>query len=731
MIRYDDLYLFDLENVHKKVVIKYLRRYAEGKFVIFYSSKQHNEVSDIMEEYRVTLGFRKDLEFVFCNNGEHDAMDFILVTYLAKAMNDMGYGTIHIVSKDSGYDAVIKALNGSNVTVCRECSESGGQVLCQNKVGYHYKNPELNKLRYEYKSARRELLMLEDTKITNLYIELSKADYALGVLRDEGKGYARFNTYKTIGILDKMNSYFRHTTNLSREQSLNAMEMIALCQVKRTELQSGVTEYDVLKEVLNKLDSMFEAFDENTYGIDGYEEYIVESEDMNMAFASKVEVDTEKVEEKGVTIEDGLADEEEYEKYEAVDDEEFEEILSEEDDDRFDDEDECDYDYDYDGYEDLDTEEEDDYVGLETEDMNIDTEEEEEYRDAVEEMLDEMTEQREEQESKQMDKRVKAMGYVVTLNSLQKANERLGEVCGNMSDVAVYQNSYRVSTCDKVSHALNEVLKYIDILKSPEEDGYFYQVAGDKASGVLLEATERVRSSLQRVESMRREILPLDTNAFDTWVQDINETVLTVRRFIAATSFRNKVNKDLGTPKTETNYAFRSALASLRDSINDYLVQDDSIEKVDKAIKGVLTQEGKKDAQLESLVDTEDYTDEEIIAEWKPDESEENDCSGCPQEEGSWECHDCPLNTNKTSDCEDIFGNAVGDELPFGDDTFWKPMGRIPEANEITLKGVDGFLTVVKIACEYETGTHMEVELIPVDEETSEDSGKVRVVYWH
>lgn len=695
MIRYDDLYLFDLENVHKKVVIKYLRRYAEGKFVIFYSSKQHNEVSDIMEEYRVTLGFRKDLEFVFCNNGEHDAMDFILVTYLAKAMNEMGYGTIHIVSKDSGYDAVIKALNGSNVTVCRECSESGGQVLCQNQVGYHYKNPELNKLRYEYKSARRELLMLEDTKITNLYIELSKADYALGVLRDEGKGYARFNTYKTIGILDKMNSYFRHTTNLSREQSLNAMEMIALCQVKRTELQAGVTEYDVLKEVLNKLDSMFEAFDENTYGIDGYEEYIVESEDMNMAmaFASKVEVDTKKVEEKGVIIEDGLADEEEYE--------------------NFDDED---YDYDEE----------------ETEDMNIDTEEEEEYRDAVEEMLDEMTEQREEQESKQMDKRVKAMGYVVTLNSLQKANERLGEVCGNMSDVAVYQNSYRVSTCDKVSHALNEVLKYIDILKSPEDDGYFYQVAGDKASGVLLEATERVRSSLQRVESMRREILPLDTNAFDTWVQDINETVLTVRRFIAATSFRNKVDKDLGTPKTETNYAFRSALASLRDSINDYLVQDDSIEKVDKAIKGVLTQEGKKDAQLESLVDTEDYTDEEIIAEWKSDESEENDCSGCPQEEGSWECHDCPLNTNKTSGWENIFNdNAVGDELPFGDDTFWKPMGRIPEANEITLKGVDGFLTVVKIACEYETGTHMEVELIPVDEETSEDSGKVRVVYWH
>lgn len=154
LVKYDSLHLIDLENVGRDGTCNYLEQLEKTKVVIFYTSVCNNTITSVLRHFTVNdLTARKiDLEFVYVENGRKNALDFTLVTYLSDALKSMGFGVINIVSRDKGYESVIKCLDNHIVSVRRI---EYGKVVFENRLGNNY-STMLEKLYSMYNNQGNE-----------------------------------------------------------------------------------------------------------------------------------------------------------------------------------------------------------------------------------------------------------------------------------------------------------------------------------------------------------------------------------------------------------------------------------------------------------------------------------------------------------------------------------------------------------------------------------------------
>ncbi len=108
-------YYVDSENVGDEWIALFEGADPDSHFFIFYTTK-----SPYMSYPNVVklLSLNKNLEFILCHEGSN-ALDFQLVTYLGYQLCKEPENEIYIVSKDTGFDAVIRFWEEREISIHR------------------------------------------------------------------------------------------------------------------------------------------------------------------------------------------------------------------------------------------------------------------------------------------------------------------------------------------------------------------------------------------------------------------------------------------------------------------------------------------------------------------------------------------------------------------------------------------------------------------------------------
>ena len=113
-VREEVHYLVDTENMGKEWT-ELLCSEKNAVYHIFYTEKSPSVPIEAVERMNV---LKKQLRFIKCHVGAN-ALDFQLVTQLGYMLASAPSAQYHIVSKDTGYDAVVKIWTDRGMKVCR------------------------------------------------------------------------------------------------------------------------------------------------------------------------------------------------------------------------------------------------------------------------------------------------------------------------------------------------------------------------------------------------------------------------------------------------------------------------------------------------------------------------------------------------------------------------------------------------------------------------------------
>lgn len=108
-------YYVDSENVGDEWIKLLEKADDDSHFLIFYTTKSpHMSYPSVVK----LLSLNKNLEFILCHEG-NNALDFQLVTYLGYQLYKEPEHDIYIVSKDTGFDAIIHFWEERNISIHR------------------------------------------------------------------------------------------------------------------------------------------------------------------------------------------------------------------------------------------------------------------------------------------------------------------------------------------------------------------------------------------------------------------------------------------------------------------------------------------------------------------------------------------------------------------------------------------------------------------------------------
>lgn len=109
------IYYVDSENVGDDWIDLMASTEADAKFYVFYTQRSPRITYDNAIKL---LNSDRNFEFIHCNGG-NNALDFQLVTFLGYRLSIEPDSDIYIVSKDTGFDAVVSFWKSRNVSIQR------------------------------------------------------------------------------------------------------------------------------------------------------------------------------------------------------------------------------------------------------------------------------------------------------------------------------------------------------------------------------------------------------------------------------------------------------------------------------------------------------------------------------------------------------------------------------------------------------------------------------------
>ena len=107
-------FLVDYENVHADGLNGIRNLTPHDQVIIFYSKNADTMTFDLHNAINRSQG---DIQFLKIEAGTKNALDFQLVSYLGYLIRESEKDTYYIVTKDNGYQAVVKFWQGRNVRI--------------------------------------------------------------------------------------------------------------------------------------------------------------------------------------------------------------------------------------------------------------------------------------------------------------------------------------------------------------------------------------------------------------------------------------------------------------------------------------------------------------------------------------------------------------------------------------------------------------------------------------
>ena len=107
-------FLVDYENVHADGLNGIQNLSAKDQVIIFYSKNADTMTFDLHNQINRSHG---DIQFLKIEAGTKNALDFQLVSYLGYLIRQEEKDSFYIVTKDNGYQAVVKFWLGRNIRI--------------------------------------------------------------------------------------------------------------------------------------------------------------------------------------------------------------------------------------------------------------------------------------------------------------------------------------------------------------------------------------------------------------------------------------------------------------------------------------------------------------------------------------------------------------------------------------------------------------------------------------